>query len=917
MPVMPVMVEIVGSSGIGKTTVIERFLAESWARRPWVLRSRCHPSERVAFKAFDGVVDDLSRILCGIAEVAALLPDLPVPELVRAFPVLGRVPAIAAWTGAEVEVEDVVARRRVVVALREILARMAARRPVIVWIDDLQWGELDSAVLLRELLRGPGAPPMLVLLTFRGEDREASACLRFLDAARADPSLDLPQERHVIELVGLGLAETQALTADLLLPGAAAVDREWVTQIHVEAAGNPFLLGELSRLRVRRPSLVLPRTEDVVSARLELLPRAARGLLEAVAIAGRPLTRELTLAMLADDPAVTAIMAMLPTLQKACLLRLASAAEGEAIEIYHSRIRESLVAALGETRRRGLHRRLADVLLALAASDPEQILEHLCGAGAEAEAAPHALRAAERAARALAFERAAALYQQALELGCEEQPRWQLRVGQAEALANAGHGLRAGQAYGQAIDELSVGTADPVVLRRLRLRAAEQLLHSGHLGEGMNMLRATLLDVGVKLPASPAAAMRESLLRRLVMLVRGLRYEVREDAAVGEVATRLDAVWAATTSLAMINHGVSDALGVLHLVEALRLGERGRVVRALGFEAAWEAAIGGRMFRPRSRRISDEAIALAEAGGAPYDRGWAHMSAGAAAWFCADWRRAVNHCELAETTYRAHCTGARWEIAVSAVYRWTALAHLGRLRELQQELPEAIRDAEDRGDLFAANNARQGSQCLAWLAADTPSLALHHAQQGAASWPQDHFSSQHYYHLISMIHIDLYLGDPGAAWARLVVAWPRLRSAQFLRIAYISAELWYLRGKVALALLAAGPGKVAPGELRRSLREAIDRVGSGDLSIHAPFAAVLRGGLGVLDGELGKARLALRGAVAGFDRAAMPLHREAARMRLAGIERDAQAQAQAQGWMIEAGVRSPAQLTPVLAPGPA
>ena len=49
-----------------------------------------------------------------------------------------------------------------------------------------------------------------------------SACLRFLDAARADPSLDFPRERHDIELRGLELAD--AVDAGLVVAAAVDVD---------------------------------------------------------------------------------------------------------------------------------------------------------------------------------------------------------------------------------------------------------------------------------------------------------------------------------------------------------------------------------------------------------------------------------------------------------------------------------------------------------------------------------------------------------------------------------------------------------------------------------------------------------------------------------------------------------------------
>ena len=83
-----------GLSGMGKTTLIERFLAEVKARTPEaiVLHGRCYERESLPFKAFDPIVDELSRSLTRMDAVdAALLTPRDTPELCRLFPVLARV----------------------------------------------------------------------------------------------------------------------------------------------------------------------------------------------------------------------------------------------------------------------------------------------------------------------------------------------------------------------------------------------------------------------------------------------------------------------------------------------------------------------------------------------------------------------------------------------------------------------------------------------------------------------------------------------------------------------------------------------------------------------------------------------------------------------------------------------------------
>ncbi len=376
-------------------------------------------------------------------------------------------------------------RRQGVAALRQLLEALARHAPLIIAIDDLQWGDVDSGQVLAEVL-APPQPPLLLLGSYRQEDEHTSEFLRnFLPA---QPSHD------VIGLEGLDESAAMAL-AQTLVAGSPQLGAAEVVE---EAKGDPFLLVELARYVSLHDDPQLPASgvtiDAVVRARIEHLEAPARRLLQAVSLAAGPLARAVARRAAGIGAEESTAMVQLRT---ANLLRVKGIRGVEVVDAYHDRIREAVVEQLGEQERRQWHMHLAEALLAEGYIDHGRIGKHLEAGGHRVEAMPHYLEAAEGASRTLAFDRAADLYRRALAVGAltaDEEVR--VRNEYADVLMRQGRFDEASSALKRAHESLRAGEDRARVLHKL----GEVELARGDVAAAATALEHALADLGQPVP---------------------------------------------------------------------------------------------------------------------------------------------------------------------------------------------------------------------------------------------------------------------------------------------------------------------------------------------------------------------------------------------------------------------------------
>jgi tetratricopeptide (TPR) repeat protein len=413
-----VLVVVEGGPGIGKSALAAQH-ARLLARRQNVLTlaSRCYERESIPFKAFDGVVDALGRHLLGLpsSRRAALLPaDAAI--LAHVFPDLARQNILGAEPAAG---DPMHTRQRAFAALREILARLAAEQAVVLYLDDIQWGDADSADLLAALLADPGLPLLVVLNRRAPEPHAGSFMGRLEELLRGG---DFGIDRRTLRLAPLSPEESFQLALQLSSErGDSAEARARV--ISAEAEGNPLFVGELVRWGdLSQPSgtegeLTL---EGVLRARLDELPPGARELLMTIAMLGRPVRQSFALKVSGAEGTGLSLISLL---RAGHYVRTAGTSPNDLVEVYHDRVRETVIGGAPAAELQAWHRRIAQALEGAAgggeafgdqAEHLGALARHCKGAGDRDKAFGYQLDAARRSRALYAIRDALERYEAAV-----------------------------------------------------------------------------------------------------------------------------------------------------------------------------------------------------------------------------------------------------------------------------------------------------------------------------------------------------------------------------------------------------------------------------------------------------------------------------------------------------------------------
>ncbi|PKN45107.1 MAG: hypothetical protein CVU59_09995 [Deltaproteobacteria bacterium HGW-Deltaproteobacteria-17] len=908
-----------GASGLGKSELLRACGREILAREQHasVLWGRCNERESLSYKAFDGVVDALSRTLLRLSdtELGQLIPrnmDL----LARVFPVLGYLREVDASGAVRprqlLDLQEV--RSLAFQALRELLTRLADRRPVVIVLDDIQWADEDSLRLLRAILQPPDPPPLLLVISMRTstDPDEAAEAVAHFQALLPFPANDLP-------LAPLSMDAAAALAEELLASNSdtAVPDATQAAIIAQEAAGHPLFIHELVHHIQNRPTdgiHKILRLDDVLWERISDLEEPLRRLVEIVSISFGPLRQEIVAMALGLHPAE--IFRMAARLRVLHLLRTSGPGPEDLVEPYHDRVREAVQARMEDGARLAAHRSLVKVLRAMRNVEPERLAAHLEIIGEKAQASELISEAADQASSALAFNRAADLYKDAIGLRREDgqdadpESLRDLFIQMGTALANAGRGRDAAYAFLEALPG-----SRPVEAVELKRKAANQLLLSGFIDEGLVLTDQILDAVGKRMPKSTIGILSALLWGRFRVRMAGSRYRERDETRIPPAdIVYVDILKSIALGLGGADHIRGAYFNTRFLSAALKLGEPSRVLNALCAEANYAAANAPDSGHARAILASCERIQqrLHDPQSDMYIDG-AHAFASFMRGHWADARRHSEDFIRNSMQYN----GTAWERDLMNNQVVWCLFYLGEFDEMTRRSTMVLQDALERGDLFGSAGMVLGLGNIVILNRDGPAAAAREIDALMARWSINGYHLQHYWALLSRVNLAIYSGDAQGAHERIWQEWPRLKRSLLTQIPAVRHEGLHVRARATLARAASETGRVRIRLLRQARKDTATL-----LAVKLPWVRslglLLDAAVHLQSGDRNAALSLLAQSITLLETCGMQLYAAAARVRLGrlagGPDGSAMVQA-AVDFMLSQGINDPGRMTELLATG--
>jgi DNA-binding SARP family transcriptional activator len=357
-----------GDAGIGKSRLLTQFGATVALQGGAVVEGAATFPEALPYQAVVGAlrsalpsIRDVPLDPTWLAAAAEVLPDLRDAE-----PALPRLPTL----------EPDRQQDRLFEAVWRCFEALSRARPVLLVFEDVHWAGPATIDLLAYLARRAHGHPLLVVITCRDDEADASRPLSVLRHAlrRSGAFTSIP-------LGGITTDELAEIVGTVL--GSAYRDTAFAQRAHDVCAGNPFFLAEIVRDCLAAPETLAepslpPSLATSIDARVAGLTSPAQSLAQVAAVVGRAFTIEI-IAAAAGTPEAHTVRCMDELLDVRLIRETGNAAERGSGEFAfsHDLIRSRLYECIPDAARRRLHRRIGFVIDANHAGERDALATEL------------------------------------------------------------------------------------------------------------------------------------------------------------------------------------------------------------------------------------------------------------------------------------------------------------------------------------------------------------------------------------------------------------------------------------------------------------------------------------------------------------------------------------------------------------
>ncbi len=372
------LVNVVGPAGVGKSRLIEEFLAQA-SDRARILRGRCLPYG-------EGITYWPLREVLGMA-AGIFDSDLPAEGVQKLVDLMGDAEdgsLVAARLASAIGLSpDPVRQEEVFWAVRRVLAALASRRPLIVVIEDIQWAEPTFLELVDQVVDHVEGVPLLILCPARPASADVT------------PGSGRSRSGAIIVLLD-GLSDDAAAALLDSLPGGPSIPVGLRGRILASAQGNPLFVREMVGMLVEDGLLtsdedtgastidadtvrIPPTIQALMAARIDGLPLDERSLAQRASVIGRTFDETAVVELTPPTGRSDVTRTLLALLRRELVApERSDLTVADAYTFRHILIRDAAYEALRKTDRAELHARFAD-WLERAAGDRLMEFEEILG----------------------------------------------------------------------------------------------------------------------------------------------------------------------------------------------------------------------------------------------------------------------------------------------------------------------------------------------------------------------------------------------------------------------------------------------------------------------------------------------------------------------------------------------------------